>query len=278
MPHTIRAAAQSLLTHQWMHRVPLVQKQSPAALASTIILNLLAQLETDAPNPCHFEILDFCSGSGGPISSIEALVNASRAAQGKPAVDFVLSDLHPPLQDWEALERTSPHIRYVPRPVDATNPPPPMTPSPHEQLVRKRIHLFCLSFHHFDDEAAYKILRNTVNNADAFAVLELQERRLSSVLMMVLLGLSVFHIVLLHYWRRPAFLFWTWIMPVLPALLWFDGTVSSLRTRTIEEMKGLVSGAIRERREKRVWRVEGRREVHSWPLGYLTGLMGWRAV
>lgn len=54
-------------------------------------------------------------------------------------------------------------------------------------------------------------------------------------------------------------------------MLVFDGIISSLRTRSAEEVEALMnkSGA-----DTRGWKVMSGRERHTWPTGYMTWVMG----
>lgn len=169
------------------------------------------------------------------------------------------------------------------------------------QAKHKVIHLYCLSFHHFDDDQAHQILANTVRTADAFAILELQERRLSSIVLMLLAFWEVFLVVLVYFWHRPAYLLFTFGVPLLPTLISFDGLVSSLRSRTLDELwrlalvaqasQGDLDGDTKPQvadasgthgRPRRMsqgdWSFQPTRTMHTFPLGYLTGFVGTRTA
>jgi len=85
-------------------------------------------------------------------------------------VDFVLSDISPHIQAWEAASKKSDHLHYIPESVDAS------AAAPSEELLkdvpnaagRGVMRLFSLAFHHFDDDLAGKILKNTVETSDGF--------------------------------------------------------------------------------------------------------------
>lgn len=118
--------------------------------------------------------VDFASGAGGPTPYIEQHLNEELRKQGKEDVKFVLTDISPHVNAWEAIAKKSDNITYVPYSVDATNAPPA------EELLKhvpgagvqgkkvKIMRLFSLAFHHFDDELAAKVLENTVETADGF--------------------------------------------------------------------------------------------------------------
>jgi hypothetical protein len=179
-----------MLTWMWTTKLPLVQSHAPADIAMQLLSGILAEFKPDAP----ITVVDFCSGSGGPIPSIAARLNAERARQGLISVKFVLSDLYPRITDWEPLARSSTDITFVSDPVDVVH---PVLDDTLQNTVpnRKIIYLFSLCFHHFDDSAARTILTNALTHADGIAILELQERRLSSLLLMPLMLLTVLLIV-----------------------------------------------------------------------------------
>jgi hypothetical protein len=82
----------------------------------------------------------------------------------------VLTDIKPHTSVWSAAAKRSENLHYVRQSVDATN-----APASKELLKniprakgKKIMRLFSLAFHHFDDELAGKVLRNTHDTADGF--------------------------------------------------------------------------------------------------------------
>ncbi|KAF2220934.1 hypothetical protein BDZ85DRAFT_22067 [Elsinoe ampelina] len=160
----------------------------------------------------------------------------------------------------------------------------------------KVMHLFCLSFHHFGDEQARVVVRNALGNSDAFCFLELQERSLGCLGMMMLEGLLLLVVSWWWFWGEWVHLLLVYGVPVLPVVHAWDGVVSCLRTRTFEEVRGLVDGVIAEekrRMEKELtfigqvggrrqgvargeWTVSEARVRHTWPAGYLNAVIGIR--
>ncbi|CRK23965.1 hypothetical protein BN1723_003104, partial [Verticillium longisporum] len=128
--------------------------------------------------------------------------------------------------------------------------------------------LFNLAFHHFPDPLARRILHDTLSTSSGFAIFELQAREPASLLACCLLGLGVLLGAPYHAWRLRswAVLFFCWVVPVLPFVLVFDGLVSSVRTRTPDEVEALMRtcGADCE-----AWEVRSGSEMHLWPVGYL---------
>ena len=58
--------------------------------------------------------------------------------------------------------------------------------------------------------------------------------------MFLLPWLALLAVPLNRPWRRASF-FWTFILPAIPLVLWFDGMVSCLRTYSTSELATLVT-------------------------------------
>lgn len=101
-------------------------------------------------------------------------------------------------------------------------------------------------------------------------IFELQERTVDSILTMFLLGFLMFFVTPFYFWRSPGHLFFTYIIPIIPFVVVFDGIVSSLRTRTAEEVQEMMAqcGASTEG-----WTFKSGHEQHTYPTGYLTWII-----
>lgn len=171
----------------------------------------------------HF--IDLCSGSGGSILSLnESLLKKM------PHLKIWLSDYFP---NWEAFERITqqaPNIDYVKNPVDALKVP--------DDLHGLRT-LF-LSFHHFKPEEAKEILQDAIHAHSPIAIFEGQDRSLPSLLAMLFSPITV---LLTAPFIKPfslGRLFFTYLVPIVPLAVWWDGIVSSLRTYSLKEMQVLI--------------------------------------
>lgn len=233
---------------------------------------------------------------------IEKLVNAQRAARSQKPIPFLLTDIQPHLDAWIAASSRSAHLSFIPQPVDATDPPPAVIssaspaadPAARFSSGTRVFRLYCLAFHHFPDARAAATLASTLRTADGFAVVELQDRRLFSLAMMLADALLVLAVTAPWFWRRPLQMLFTYAVPVLPLVLSFDGFVSALRTRTFEEVVALVDQQGEGSKEggsavvsygpdgeskfarRGGWVFEGGREMHTWPLGYMNWVVGRR--
>ena len=157
-----------------------------------------------APTP--LEIIDFCAGAGGPTPYIEREVNTRRLASNKPPINFLLTDLHPHISAWMPLASRSPTLNFVPQTVDASAPSRAVISQRGEKRV---VRTFYLSFHHFDDAAARAILKSTLETSDAFAIIELMDRRLFSLLLLALEPILIYLVALAWFGGDWVYLFFT---------------------------------------------------------------------
>ncbi|KAI1758318.1 hypothetical protein F4782DRAFT_525010 [Xylaria castorea] len=300
-PAFLRAYVQAGLTHAWTTRVPLLQPCSPATLVANILRRELGA------SVSSYTYIDFCAGAGGPTPYIEQALNqqldatrsassddkpssissassyAAVVAQGRghptsardrnsnEAVKFVLTDLHPHVESWEKAASKSPHLTYVSTPVDAAAAPPDLI-TRNKMEGKGVFRLFNLAFHHFDDDLARSILKNTVSTSDGFGIFELQSRTFSSFVSCILFGLFIFLIAPLLYWWSPQILFFVYVIPIVPFVLVFDGFISSVRTRTADEVEILLRtcGAGGNTAD---WVVRSGSETFLWPCGHLTWII-----
>ncbi|KAI8626447.1 hypothetical protein F5Y19DRAFT_223366 [Xylariaceae sp. FL1651] len=190
--------------------------------------------------------------------------------QRDQGVKFILTDLHPHVESWEKAARQSPYLAYVSEPVDAAAAPPDLIIQ-NKAGGKGVFRLFNLAFHHFDDGLARAILKNTVETSDGFGIFELQSRTISSFICCMLFGFFIFLIAPILYWWSPQILFFVYVIPVVPFVLVFDGVISSLRTRTADEVEVLLRtcGA----GDTGDWVVRSGSETFLWPCGHLTWII-----
>lgn len=134
--------------------------------------------------------------------------------------------------------------------------------------------IFNLAFHHFPDDLACAILKNCVETNTPFVLFELQDRSLTSFLSIILLGLGVFVNAPYFAWKWRAWdiIIFTYFIPIIPFVVVFDGFVSSLRTRTRDEVGMLLKKCGAEGADG--WTLKDGREQFLWPCGYLNWVVG----
>jgi hypothetical protein len=172
-------------------------------------------------------VVDLCSGGGGPWLTLEPELAKSGAAS------VVLSDLYPNIEALpEVRARSGGRLAFHPTPVDATNVPDEL------DGVRTMFN----AFHHFPPASARAIVADAVAKRKAIAVFEGANSRAVGLFAM---PLQLPLILLLTPFVRPfrwLRLLFTYIVPLIPLIVLFDGTVSFLRLYLEDDLRELVAG------------------------------------
>ena len=172
------------------------------------------------------QIIDLCSGGGGGMSWInQELLNAN------VKVNILLTDYYPNIPAFELMKNSFDNIDYVSEAIDVRDVP--------AQLEGLRT-LF-IAFHHFRPSDAKKILQNAVDSQSPIAIFEVQERSIPSILAMLF---SPIIVLLTTPFIRPfkiGRIMFTYLIPIVPLFVLWDGMVSALRTYSVKEMNGLIS-------------------------------------
>lgn len=173
-------------------------------------------------------IVDLCSGGGGPWFRLAGQLNRL----SKQPVRVLLTDLYPNRQLAQPGAAAATPITFAPSPVDATQVP--------ASLVGFRT-LFT-AFHHFQPEAARAILHDAVRHRQGIGIFEQTRRHPLALLVMLTLPLLVWLATPFIRPFRWSRLFFTYVIPVIPAVILFDGVVSCLRTYSPAELRTFVAG------------------------------------
>jgi hypothetical protein len=97
------------------------------------------------------------------------------------------------------------------------------------------------SFHHFPPEDGRAILQNAVDARDSIGIFEVPRRSWSTIGLTFGLVLLLFVCTLGIRPFRWSRLFWTYLIPIIPLVLLFDGVVSCLRTYRPQELREIVT-------------------------------------
>lgn len=171
-------------------------------------------------------VLDLCSGAGGPWLPLLA----SWEKEGDPPEEVRLSDQRPSAEAWRrASDATHGRIRPHPAPVDARAVP--------KELDGFRT-LFA-AFHHFRPAEAEAILHDAVRQRQGIAILEPTQRSARAVALACFSWLFVLLLSAGIRPVRPSRLVLTYLIPLIPLLVTFDGVVSCLRSYTLDELGAL---------------------------------------
>jgi len=205
-------------------------------------------------------IIDLCSGASGPLVAISRILTEELASP----VEVLLTDLYPNVAAFKRIEEGSGgRIKARYEPTSALDVPTEL----------KGVRTIFTAFHHFGPEEARLVLLDAVRKKAAIVVFEPLER---TARFAGLLGLMSF---LLSFTRTPAVgkltaarFFFTYLLPIAPAVFAWDGMVSALRSYTPDELHALAMST-----EDRNYRWESGRFDVSGPYGpmptvYLIGV------
>jgi len=119
---------------------------------------------------------------------------------------------------------------FVKTPVDAMDVP--------KELKGFRSQL--VSLHHFKPHEAKLILQNSVDSNQPIAILEFTHRNLASLLMIFLSPIVVIFSAPFIKPFKLSRLFFTFIIPIIPLMILWDGTVSVLRSYKVTELEDML--------------------------------------
>jgi hypothetical protein len=168
------------------------------------------------------QIVDLCSGAGGPWLWMQ-----ERLAAQKTPVDVWLTDKYPNEASLRRIQkRTSRGLRYYASPVEATRIPSDL------QGFRTLFN----AFHHFPPEQARALVRQAIERREGIAIFEVPRRSIVTLVGCLLFAFGALLAVPLMRPLRWSRLFWTYVIPLTPLILCFDGLVSCLRAYSLAEL------------------------------------------
>lgn len=192
------------------------------------LVNIIQRLINESG---EHQIIDFCSGSGGPMP---AVINSINSNGEKDDVRLVLSDLYPQ-QEAVVKYQKDPNIRYLEIPVDAAKVP--------EKL--NGIRTMVCSFHHMEPKQARAILQDAFNKNNPICIYEISDNSFPKWLWWIAIPFAAITSLFVTPKVRPftwqQFVF-TYIIPIIPLCIAWDGAVSNARTYTLEDMDELLQG------------------------------------
>jgi len=174
-------------------------------------------------------VLDLCSGAGGPWPS---LVRDFENSGAEPP-EVLLTDKYPCKKMLDDRQSASARrIRFLSHSVDATQIP--------EHLDGFRT-LFS-SFHHLTPDEARRLLEDSVSRQQGIAIFEAPARRALTLLSLFFIPIAAWLFVPFRRPFRWSRLLWTYLIPMIPFVLFFDGLVSCLRAYSPAELREMTRG------------------------------------
>ena len=172
------------------------------------------------------EILDLCSGAGGPFPELLFEMKNTHGI----SLQVTLSDFIPHKTAKYTLHRKCRGIHYMEKSVDASHIPA------HTGAIRT---LF-LGFHHMPPGTAKSILHDAYKKNQPLCIFEISEHSWRGILAALFVPFIIF---IFTPFIKPSFsqIFFTYIIPLIPFMMTWDGIVSQLRTYSVDELRELTA-------------------------------------
>jgi hypothetical protein len=209
LPETLRDALTDCLRYA----------QETSGIARLVLPRLERLLTSDGAK----SIVDLCSGGGGPLAGLaQALAPAGTR--------IVATDLYPNRRAQAQLASSG--VVPFTAPVDARRVPAEL----------KGVRTLFMAFHHFRPEDARGILADAVEKRQPIAIFEIAERHPVILALTPLMAvLQLLSAPRQQPWRWSRIL-WTYLIPLAPLTVVFDGIVSCLRAYSLDELRELTAG------------------------------------
>ncbi|AYA38732.1 hypothetical protein D3Y59_00650 [Hymenobacter oligotrophus] len=193
-------------------------------------------------------IIDLCSGSGGPMPEVfTELQKRNQSANSS----LLLTDLYPDLGFAAAINQTADNsISYRTAPVDATQVGPELT----------GIRTMVCSFHHMPPAIARGILQDAQRSRQPICIYEISDNSSPALLWWISIPVVFIMAFFITPFARPLTwrqLLFTYLIPIIPLCFAWDGAVSNARTYTLQDLDGLLDGL--------------QSADYTWEKGVLTG-------
>jgi hypothetical protein len=225
--------------------------QTSEALAP-LLLRLLRKHQTH-------QIIDLCSGGGGAMPSVAKIL---REQYDEP-VHLTLSDLYPNKDVAQSINAAGQSwLRYELNPVNAGQ------VGEDKQGVRTMI----CSFHHMPPPVAKKILTDAFQKRQPLCIFEISDNSSPKALWWTAFPLGILLVLLVTPFVRPFTFrqfFFTYVLPVLPICIAWDGAASNARTYTESDLQEMLKDLTAPDYSWEIGTV--RQKTNPGPMLYLLG-------
>ena len=187
-------------------------------------------------------VVDLCSGAGGPWLQL-----AHDFEQQDYAITVLLTDIHPNIEGLQQVCAESKYLSFHQQPVSALQVPADL----------HGFRTIFSTFHHFSPNQAHRILSDAATHGEGIAIFEGASRDIRVMLaicFLPFLALLTTPAIRPFRWSRVI---WTYVIPVVPFMLWFDGIMSCLRAYSKDELFQISD---QTRAEDYHWQAETKRE------------------
>jgi hypothetical protein len=191
-----------------------------------IYKNVMPIIEKGVESTANNTIIDTASGGGGGMIRI-----AEHLKNSIPYIKIILSDYYPNIAAFKRIKSKQPDVfEYIEYSVNAMNVPPAL------QGLRTQF----LSFHHFKPKEAKTIIQNAIDNRQAIGIFEVQQRTIKNFIQRLFSPIAVLMMTPFIKPFKIGRILFTYLIPIIPLFVLWDGTISVLRTYTETELKQMV--------------------------------------
>ena len=209
-------------------------------------------LETNAE-----QFVDLCAGGGGPMPALRDRI----ARDFQVELPLVLTDLYPNHNAFEAASnRGDSAIRVIKTPIDACDVPTSL----------HGIRTLFNSLHHLRPAQVDALLADAVAKSQPIAVFEFVERSAIAFASICATPALVFLLTPVQKSRSWKRYFLTYVIPLIPSLVWWDGMASCLRAYSDKELLALCAPHQTSLYNFRIGRVHA--PYIGAPIRYLLGV------
>ncbi len=192
-------------------------------LLAPLLLRLLHKHKTQ-------QIIDLCSGGGGAMPTVARVLRESY----HDPVQLTLSDLYPNKAVAQAINASDQTwLRYEMKSVDAGQ------VAENQTAVRTMI----CSFHHMPPPVAKKILTDAFQKRQPLCIFEVSDNSSPKALWWTAFPVGIILVLFVTPWVRPMTfhqLFFTYVIPILPLCIAWDGAASNARTYSESDLRDML--------------------------------------
>jgi hypothetical protein len=221
--------------------------------------HLIPLVEKGLSKSSSSRIVDLCSGSGGPMIEVyKNLKNKRDYAQ----LRLTLTDLYPNQKVIKEIKLGgNKDIQYLEKSVNATQVNPELT----------GLRTIVSGLHHLKPDLAKKVLQNAKDNKQPILVFEISDNSNPIYLWWMAIPIAFLTTLLVTPFVRPITwkqLVFTYLIPILPILIAWDGAVSNARTYTLEDMQELIGNNLNPDYNWEMGKIKGKGGNKLYLLGY----------
>lgn len=178
------------------------------------------------------EIVDLCSGAGGPIIETATLL---KEKHGRTNLKLTLSDLYPNKKVAKMLNSDEDKsVSYYENSLNAE----------HVEGKLTGIRSMVCSLHHMKPEVATNILADAQNSEEGFCAIEISDNSYPKWIWWLTIPFSFIICLFITPMAKKLTLgqiIFTYLIPIVPLFFAWDGAVSNARTYTMDDIEIILS-------------------------------------